>query len=83
MSKYLRWLDSKLFPLDSPMQMATDAVEQVARDLLKAQDQLDYAYSQVIYKENQLARLLNQSGAECPIVLTPNQLSRHKHTSPI
>ena len=80
MSKFLRWVDSKLFPLDSPKQMATDAVDQVTRDLLKAQDQLDYAYSQVLYKENQLARLLIQSGTKCPIILTTNQLGRHTNT---
>lgn len=69
MSKFLRWLDSKLFPLDAPLQMATSAVDQVTRDLLKAQDQLDYAQSVVDYKEKQLARLLIQSGSECPITL--------------
>lgn len=81
MSKFLRWIDSKLFPLDSPKQMALDAVDQVTRDLLKAQDQLDYAYSQVLYKENQLARLLIQSDSKCSITLTPNDLGRHRDKS--
>ena len=73
MNKFIKWLDKKFFPLESPQEMAEAAVVQVTRDLLKAQDQLDYAISVVSYKEKQLERLLKQTGAKCPINLTPNQ----------
>lgn len=73
MNNIIKWLDEMVFPLESPQEMAEAAVVQVTRDLLKAQDQLDYALSVVNYKEKQLARLLKQTGVKCPINITPNQ----------
>lgn len=61
MVRIFKWLDKKCFPMITPKEYAEEALETSLRELLKAQDQLDYAVSVVEYRKAQIERLVIQT----------------------